>query len=119
MVVFSLSMSKACKAGKAAKRDYKKENEYKSTPKQIALRVERNKARRMMIAAGKAKVGDGKQVDHTVPMAKGGKTVMSNLKNISASANDSFKRDSKRKLVSQTSDKEAGRAKSKSKSKKK
>jgi len=44
-------------------RDYQQENKYKAQPEQIKARVERNRARRMMIEAGKAKVGDGKQVD--------------------------------------------------------
>ena len=45
-------------------RDYQKENEYKATLDQIAKRVERNKARRQAIKAGKVSVGDGKDVDH-------------------------------------------------------
>ena len=60
-----------------------------------------------MIKKGKASVGDGKEVDHIKPLSKGGKTVEGNLRNVSASANDSFKRNSKSQLVSQTSDKEA------------
>ena len=90
-------------------RDYQQENKYKAQPEQIKARVERNRARRMMIEAGKAKVGDGKQVDHIKPISHGGKTIMSNLRLITAAANDSFKRNSKRELVSQTSDKEAAR----------
>jgi hypothetical protein len=46
-------------------RDYKAEYaRYHSRPEQIANRSSRNKARRKMVAAGKAKVGDGKDVDH-------------------------------------------------------
>jgi 5-methylcytosine-specific restriction endonuclease McrA len=67
----------------------------------------------MMIAAGKAKVGDGKQVDHIKPISKGGKTVMSNLRVVTAAANDSFKRNSKRQLVSQTSTREARKGRKK------
>jgi hypothetical protein len=88
-------------------RDYKRENKYKAQPEQIKARVYRNRARRMMIAAGKAKVGDGKQVDHNKPITKGGKKVMSNLRVVTPAANDSFKRNSKRQLVSQTSTLEA------------
>jgi len=87
-------------------RDYQQENKYKAKPEQIKARVERNKARKMMMDAGKVKKGDGMQVDHKTPISKGGKTVMSNLRVLTASANDSFKRNSKRQLVSQTSDKE-------------
>ena len=46
-------------------RDYKAEYAaYHSRPEQIANRSSRNKARRKMVAAGKAKPGDGKDVDH-------------------------------------------------------
>lgn len=96
-------------------RDYQQENKYKAQPEQIKARVERNRARRMMIEAGKAKKGDGKQVDHITPISKGGKTIMSNLRLITAAANDSFKRNSKRQLVSQTSDREAAANKRKKK----
>jgi len=37
---------------------------YNSKPEQIKKRASRNKARRQMIAAGKAKKGDGKDVAH-------------------------------------------------------
>ena len=87
-------------------RNYQRENKYKAQPKQIEARVERNAARRMMERAGKVHKGDGLQVDHIVPLSKGGKNVMSNLRVVTAAANDSFKRNSKRQLVSQTSDRE-------------
>lgn len=89
-----------------SKRNYQRENKYKSKPEQIKFRVERNKARRIMEEAGLVHKGDGKQVDHIVPLSKGGKTTRSNLRVVSASANDSFKRNSKRQLVSQTSTRE-------------
>jgi hypothetical protein len=88
-------------------RDYKKENEkYKSKPAQIKAREERNKARAMLMKQGKVKKGDGKAVDHIKPLSKGGKTVNSNLRAVPASQNNSFKRNSKSKLVSQTSSRE-------------
>ncbi len=43
------------------KKEYKK---WQSSPKQIADRAARNKARRAMVKAGKAKKGDGKDVAH-------------------------------------------------------
>jgi DNA replication protein DnaC len=50
---------------KKPKRDYKKEyEEYHSKPEQRKNRSMRNMARRDMIKAGKAKKGDGKDVDH-------------------------------------------------------
>ena len=76
-----------------ATRDYKKEYaEYHGKPEQIANRAERVKARRVMEKTGAAKKGDGKDVDHITPLGKGGKTVRSNLRVKSATANRSFKR---------------------------
>ena len=45
-------------------RNYKKETAWENEPEQVKERVARNKARRHMIKAGKASVGDGKDVDH-------------------------------------------------------
>ena len=46
-------------------RNYKKEyNSYHSKTKQKKRRAGRNKARRLMIKAGRAKKGDGKDVHH-------------------------------------------------------
>ena len=48
-----------------SKRDYKKEyREYHSKPEQKRRRAARNAARRKMVALGKARKGDGKDVDH-------------------------------------------------------
>jgi hypothetical protein len=82
----------------ATKRDYKKENEYKSQPDQIAKRVARNKARRMMLKAGKVHKGDGLAVDHIVPLSKGGKNVPSNMRVVDANLNDSYDRNSDHSL---------------------
>lgn len=92
-------------------RNYQQENKYKAKPEQIKARVERNKARAVMMKAGKVHKGDGLEVDHIVPLSKGGKNVMSNLRVVTAAANDSFKRNSKRQLVSQTSDRERKKGK--------
>jgi hypothetical protein len=46
-------------------RNYKKEyQDYHSKPKQVKRRAGRNKARRSMVSMGKARKGDGKDVDH-------------------------------------------------------
>lgn len=87
-------------------RDYKQENKYKSTPEQIHRRVLRNKARRELLKQGKVHIGDGKEVDHIKPLDTGGSNSRSNLRVTSRAANDSFKRNSKGGLVSQTSDRE-------------
>jgi hypothetical protein len=49
----------AFKGGRAAA-----QKRYNSKPDQLKKRASRNKARRMMIKAGKAKKGDGKDVAH-------------------------------------------------------
>lgn len=88
------------------KRDYKQENKYKSSPDQIHKRVLRNKARADAEAKGLVHKGDGKQVDHKVPLSKGGSNASSNLRVVSHSSNESFRRNSKGAMVSQTSKKE-------------
>ena len=46
-------------------RDFRAEyNNYHSKPEQIKKRAKRNEARRKMMAAGKVKRGDGRDVDH-------------------------------------------------------
>ena len=86
------------------KRDYKKEvAKYTSRPEVIKKRVEQNKARRMMEKAGKVHKGDGKDVDHTTPLSKGGKTTRSNLRVVSRSSNRSFSRRADGSMLPQTS----------------
>ena len=72
-------------------RNYKKEySNYQGSPEQIKRRSSRNKARRAMIKSGKAKVGDGKDVDHkdSNPINNSPK----NLRSISKGKNRSFPR---------------------------
>lgn len=77
----------------ASKRDYKKEYQnYQGQPSQIKKRAERNAARSEMVKAGKVSKGDGKDVDHRIPLVKGGSTAKSNLRVRSASQNRSFPR---------------------------
>lgn len=45
-------------------RNYKKEYKYHGTPKQKKRRAQRNAARSKMVKAGRARKGDGKDVDH-------------------------------------------------------
>lgn len=88
------------------KRDYQKEyKKYNSRPSVVKKRIQDNKARRMMMKAGKAKVGDGKDVDHRIPQSKGGKTTLANLQVITAGDNRSFRRNKDGSLASQVSKK--------------
>lgn len=74
--------------GRHTKADYKHHYEtYGSKPEQKKKRAQRNAARRKMIKAGKAKVGDGKDIDHKKPIRKGGSNAMSNLRNVSVKKN--------------------------------
>lgn len=51
-----------------------------------------------MVKAGKAHKGDGKDVDHRVPISKGGSNAPSNLRVQSKSENRSYKRTSTGKI---------------------
>jgi hypothetical protein len=75
-------------------RPYKKEEKYEDSPEQVKNRVARNKARRQLMKAGKVHKGDGKDVDHTTPLSKGGLNTPSNLRVRTASQNRSFSRNS-------------------------
>ena len=71
-------------AAKGKKRDYKKEyRDYHSKPAQRKARAERNKARRIM----GLKVGDPREVDHKVPLSKGGSNSKRNLRVVSRTTN--------------------------------
>ena len=72
-------------------RNYAKEYaNYHSRPEQIKRRSARNKARRLAIKMGKAKVGDGKDIHHRDGNPMNNKNV--NLRLMSKSANRSFAR---------------------------
>ena len=86
-------------------RNYKQEDKYEAQPQQVKNRVARNAARRKLMREGKVSKGDGKDVAHKLAFDKGG----SNKQGVrveSAAKNRSFKRDSKRNLVSETSKRE-------------
>lgn len=74
-------------------RDYKAEYQnYHGKPEQIKKRDMRNAARREMEKKGLVKKGDGKDVDHKVPIAKGGGNGVGNLRVVPKSVNRSFAR---------------------------
>ena len=87
-------------------RDYRKEYDtYQGTEQQKKNRAARNSARAKMAKAGKVHKGDGKDVAHVKAFDKGGSN-KDGVRVESASANRSFKRDSKKNLVSETSKRE-------------
>lgn len=79
-------------------RNYKREYEtYHAKPEQKKNRAKRNAARAKLMKEGRVHKGDGKDVDHKVPLSKGGSTASSNLRVKSVSANRSYKRKSNHK----------------------
>ena len=86
-------------------RDYKKEAKYEAQPQQKKNRAARNAARAKLMKLDKVKKGDGKDVAHVKAFDKGGSN-KDGVRVESASTNRSFKRDSKRNLVSETSKRE-------------
>jgi 5-methylcytosine-specific restriction endonuclease McrA len=54
--------------------------------------AQRLAARRVAVKAGKVKTGDGKDLDHKVPLSKGGSNKPSNLRVSTPSKNRSFPR---------------------------
>jgi len=69
-------------------RDYAKEyREYHGKPEQIRNRSKRNGARRLAIKDGRARKGDGKEVDHIKPLSKGGTNRRKNLRVVSRREN--------------------------------
>jgi hypothetical protein len=74
-------------------RDYKKEYaNYQGKPEQIENRAKRNAARAAMEKKGVVRKGDGKDVDHRTPIAKGGGNGSGNLRAVPKSQNRSFAR---------------------------
>ncbi len=77
-------------------RNYKQEYErYQGTPEQKKNRAKRNAARRELEDEGRVHKGDGKDVDHRVPLSKGGSAARSNLRVQSEHQNRSYRRDSR------------------------
>ena len=74
-------------------RPYRKEYEqYQGTEIQKKRRAKRNAARNALKKQGRVKKGDGKDVDHKIPLSKGGSNSTKNLRVVSKTANRSFKR---------------------------
>ena len=89
------------------KRDYKKENEkFNSKPSERKKRSERSVARVKSNRAGTTSKGDGKDLDHRVPLSKGGSSSRGNLRVVSASENRSFARNRDGSMKSQRSKRE-------------
>lgn len=79
---------------KSSKQELKTKAAYNKRPDVQKKRVANNKARREAIADGRAKKGDGKDVDHVKPLDKGGSTDKSNTRVVSKKANRGWRKDS-------------------------
>ncbi len=89
------------------KRNYKKEYAlYHSTPEQRANRSERTVARNQANADGRTSKGDSTNLDHKIPLSRGGTSAKSNLRVVSESRNKSFSRNKDGSMKSQTSKRE-------------
>lgn len=85
-------------------RNYREEyDKYHSRPEQIKNRSKRTTARRQANEDGRTSKGDGTNLDHKVPLSKGGSNGKSNLRVVSESQNKSFARNRDGSLKSQRS----------------
>lgn len=81
-------MQKKRKYNKSTGRDYKSDYaKFQSSPQDKKNRAARNAARRELEKEGRVKKGDGKDVDHKVPLSKNGSNRKSNLRVMSKSTN--------------------------------
>lgn len=85
------------------RRDYSKQAKYDSKPSVKKDRAMRNKARREMMAEGKVKKGDGKEVGHKKALSKGGSNDRSNWKVQTRTSNRSFSRNKDGSMKSEKS----------------
>lgn len=65
---------------------------YNSRPDQVQKRMERNRARAALMKEGLVQKGDGKDVDHKVPLDRGGTNDRSNLRVVSKSKNRGWRK---------------------------
>lgn len=77
---------------KSSKKELETKAEYNKRPDVQKKRVAQNKARREAIRDGRAKKGDGKDVDHKKPLDKGGSTDKSNTRVVSKKTNRGWRK---------------------------
>jgi hypothetical protein len=70
---------------------------YNAQPEQVRRRSESNKARRKLMAEGKVKKGDGKDVAHKKALSAGGTNARSNLSVQSQAKNRGWRKGGKSK----------------------
>lgn len=77
---------------KSSPQKLKTQTAYESTPKQVKLRVMRNKARREALAAGIVHKGDGLEIDHKKMLDSGGGNEKSNQRVLPAAKNRGWRK---------------------------
>lgn len=66
--------------------------EYQKSPEEVRKRVARNRARREALREGIVKKGDGKEIDHKIPLDRGGSTAKSNTRVVDAKKNRGWRK---------------------------
>ena len=79
-------------ANKGGPRKAAYDKAYNARPEQVKKRAARNKARAELMKEGLVKKGDGKDVDHKVPLDRGGSNDRSNLRVMSQTKNRGWRR---------------------------
>ena len=65
---------------KSSKQKLAYQAEYQKRPENVEKRVDSNRVRRQALAAGIVKKGDGTEIDHKVPLDKGGSDAKGNTR---------------------------------------
>ena len=76
---------------KSSKQELATKAKYNARPDVMDKRVAQNRARRQAMAAGKVTKGDGKHVDHKVPLDAGGSATTKNTRVVSAKTNKGWR----------------------------
>ena len=72
---------------KSSKQKLAYQAEYQKRPENVEKRVDRNRVRRQALAASIVTNGDGTEIDHKVPLDKGGSDAKSNTRVTTAAEN--------------------------------
>jgi 5-methylcytosine-specific restriction endonuclease McrA len=76
---------------KSSKQKLAYQAEYQKRPENVEKRVDRNRVRRQALAAGIVKKGDGTEIDHKVPLDKGGSDAKGNTRVTTAAENRAWR----------------------------
>ena len=77
---------------KSSKKELATKARYNKKPSVQKKRVAKNKVRRQALRDGRVKKGDGKHIDHKVPLDAGGSTAKSNTRVVSAKVNKGWRK---------------------------